>query len=161
MLSWRNMTELVDVVTKAAFYFKNLFQLIQNSSASTPNFLEDYPDCGIRNNDTFRFYSSQYDNSSFGNGSTADWSVECLWDCTWKDNPYVGKTYLFKDTISVNITMSMPKVPVDLRCLNNCTDIQPPAFIDTRSSKPLDCSSSKFKSFFGCYIYFSQLYGKS
>ena len=154
---YRNLTELTDVVTKAAFFFKNLFLLGPNNSSTLLGTLEDYTDCGIRNNDTFRSSSSY--SSSFGNESTADWSVECLWDCAWKDNPYVGRTYLFNDTIPVNITLSMPKIPVDLSCLNGCTDTSPPTYFDSFSGKPLDCSSSTFKSFFGCYIYFSQFIG--
>jgi hypothetical protein len=70
-------------------------------------FIQDYPDCGIRNNDTFTLPSNFVE---FANESTADWSAECLWDCTWKDNPYVGRTYLYDDTLPVNITISMPKV---------------------------------------------------
>ena len=159
----RNLTELTTVMTNAAFFFKNLFQIAQNST--TIGILEDYPDCGIRNNDTFNWnpgYSNIYNTSFFGNGSTADWSVECLWDCTWKDNPYVGKTYLFNDTqnpaLRLNITLSMPRIPQDLRCLTNCTDKEPPTFLDS-DSQPLDCGNWRLGSFFGCYISYSQFYG--
>ena len=58
MLPFRNITELTEVVTKAVFYLGHIFQILQNSSAAIPNLLEDYPDCGIRNNDTFRWYPS-------------------------------------------------------------------------------------------------------
>ena len=136
----RNITELAEVVTKAAFYFKHVFQTVLNNS--TRNILEDYPNCGIRNNDTFNFNTLDgYNSPLWGNESTADWSVECLWDCAWKDNPYVGRTYQYNDTsrgylTQVNITLSMPKVPVDLHCLTGCTDVNPPTLLDIYRAEP-------------------------
>ena len=50
----------------------------------------------------------------------------------------------------------MPKIPIDLHCLNNCTDVQPSAFSDDPA-----CNSSTVGSFFGCYIYNVQYYGSN
>ena len=160
----RNITELAEVVTKAAFYFKHVFQTVLNNS--TRNILEDYPNCGIRNNDTFNFNTLDgYNSPLWGNESTADWSVECLWDCAWKDNPYVGRTYQYNDTsrgylTQVNITLSMPKVPVDLHCLTGCTDVNPPTLLDIYRAEPWDCANFKYGSFLSCYIFYSQYFGK-
>jgi hypothetical protein len=160
---FRNITELTEVVTNAAYFLGTIFKLVQNGSRSY--LLEDYPDCGIRNNDTFSFaqYDLQYNLTVYGREATANWSVECLWDCTWKINPYVGKTYLFNDTknpyLQVKITLAMPKIPEDLRCLDGCTDVLPPTLRDYKTDLPFDCSNSTLGSFLGCYIYNSQLYG--
>ena len=79
--------------------------------------------------------------------------MECLWDCTWQINPYVGRTYLYND--SLQIALTMPKVPVDLRCLDSCTDVRFPVLFDPFTGQPVDCSSSQLGSFFFCYVYFS------
>ena len=80
------------MVTNAAYYFSNIFRLLQ-----APSLLEDYPSCGKRNNDTFNFVLLGINDPFRGSESTSDWGVECLWDCTWKINPYVGQTFLFTD----------------------------------------------------------------
>jgi hypothetical protein len=104
---------------------------------------------------TFSYYDANF-NEYYA--ATANWSVECLWDCTWQENPYVGKTYhLANDAeLILGITLAMPKVPVDLRCLSDCTDTKPPQslsqFID-----PWRCN--KFttpRSYLTCYIYYAQ-----
>jgi hypothetical protein len=162
---FRNITELTEVVTNAAYFLGTIFKLAQNGP-NVSYILEDYPDCGIRNNDTFNFaqYNSNppFNDPFYGSEATANWSVECLWDCTWKINPYVGQTYLFTDTknpnLQVNITLAMPKIPVDLRCLDGCTDVKPPALRDLKNDQPFDCSNSMLGSFLGCYIYNNQLY---
>ena len=52
----------------------------------------------------------------------------------------------------------MPKVPVDLRCLTNCTDtdVDPVRLKDFCTLQPVDCSNSPLGSFLGCYIYNDQ-----
>jgi hypothetical protein len=140
---------------------------LQNSpaAAAANNVLEDFPGCGIRNNDTFSFaqLGSFYNLSFFGSEANANWSVECLWDCTWKLNPYVGQTYKFTDPnnpdLQINITLAMPKIPADLSCLDGCTDVLPPTLVDFETRLPFDCNNSTLGSFLGCYIYYSQLYG--
>ena len=151
------MTDLAEVVTKAAFYFRNLFQLIQTNSLGKVSLLEDYPNCGIRNNDTFSFY----DIPQYGNQATADWGAECLWDCDWIENPFVSQTYQYNDTkndsLRFNIFVSMPKVPKDLGCLNNCTDVRLyPELSDKYLKEVVDCSKFALGSFLGCYLYYSR-----
>jgi hypothetical protein len=158
----RNITELTTVVTNAAFYFKNLFQTLQNGSLSASSkLLEDYDNCGVRNNDTFNFLDLHPDlTPDLGSEATADWSVECLWDCTWKENPYMSKTYSIdlKNTsiedFSLGIFISMPKVPVDLRCLDKCTDTKPPTYF--YGSDVWNCSAISGLSFLQCYVFFTQ-----
>jgi hypothetical protein len=137
----------------AARYFSNFYQLVQNSSASAARLLEDYHDCGIRNNDTFN--SLSFENLTDVKAD-ADWSAECLWDCTWKVNPFVGQTYKLPGlniNLNIGITLTMPKVPVDLRCLNLCTSQQLPNSFNPITLEPVDCSNSPFGSFFICYIF--------
>ena len=128
---------------------------MQNSSAAIPDLLEDYPNCGIRNNDTFTYdpLDPNYVGPYFGSESTADWSVECLWDCTWKESPYVSTVYTINlsDSDLLNITLFMPKVPVDLRCLDGCTDTQVSRIIDVFEDNI--CKNSELGPFLGCYIY--------
>ena len=158
------------MVTRAAFYFRNLFQLMQNGSATEPGLLEDYPNCGIRNNDTFSgvdAFGPSFTYILYGGEATADWSAECLWDCTWKENPYVGRKKRYKNTknarLQLYIQLTMPKVPVDLSCLNNCTDKGPPISPEPPSlpvyfdenNEPLDCGNSSIGSFLACYLYYS------
>ena len=64
---------------------------------------------------------------------------ECLWDCKWKDNPFFRKTIFWRyggwgntSTVIPNICqdndiekcvqvyLSLPKIPEDLLCLNDC-----------------------------------------
>jgi hypothetical protein len=52
----------------------------------------------------------------------------------------------------------MRKVPVDLRCLDNCTAVNfPETYVDhaVNSSSPitLDCSNSRYDSFLNCYLF--------
>ena len=63
----RNMTEMVQVVSNVATYFSHLYELVHNSSNSTlhPLLLEDYPNCGLRNNDTFS-WPSIYGTAQYG-----------------------------------------------------------------------------------------------
>jgi hypothetical protein len=95
---------------------------------------------------------------------TANWSAECLWDCTWKINPYVGQYYRFIDPknseLNIGIIFAMPKVPVDLRCLDGCTDIRLPAYLDPQTLLEVDCGNSPLGSFLGCYMYYSNLYNQ-
>ena len=154
VLFFRNITELADVVTKAAFYFGHLFHLLQDSSAATGQLLlEDYLGCGVRNNDTFSYFpAADINYIRYGSQATANWSVECLWDCTWRPNPYLGQQYDIPYQGSVlSILSSMPKVPVDLRCLDGCTDVQP-LFKDYG----VDCSTSVWRPFLACYIFLTQ-----
>ena len=102
------MTELAEVVTRAAFYFRNLFQLIHNGSVTEPSLLEDYPNCGIRNNDTFSTVDAlgpNFPDTFFGSPASADWSAECLWDCTWKENPYVGRRLRYDNTKNASLKL--------------------------------------------------------
>ena len=130
----RNTSELADVVAKTAFYLRNVFEYAQNSTQI--QLLEDYPGCGIRNNRTFgpkSLFDSYPDLNMVADSS--DWSVECLWDCTWKDNPFVGKRYplqsdYFNCPDCYFFLSRMQQVPVDLSCLSNCVDIYPPSFKD-------------------------------
>jgi hypothetical protein len=63
-----------------------IFKFLQNSppAAVANNVLEDFPGCGIHNNDTFSFtqFNQIYNLSFFGSEANGNWSVECLWDCT-------------------------------------------------------------------------------
>ena len=87
--------------------------LLQDNSvtADTASHLfTDYPNCGMRNNDTF--YYNRTDDSFpdvplYGSQATADWSVECLWDCTWQDSPFVGRSYLYNDTRNDSLQVRM------------------------------------------------------
>ena len=93
--------------------------------------LEDFPGCGVRNNDTFNLCPTNSPKNIYcrrprlGSRATADFSPECLWDCQWKDNPYLGKNMTYQDPVNSSLVrsviLSMPKVPVDLRCLDSCT----------------------------------------
>jgi hypothetical protein len=166
--SIRNVTELAAVVTNAAYYLGTVLKLWPTSPTGTTtvnNILEDNPGCGLRNNDTFNLalLGPPFNFSNFGGEATADWSVECLWDCTWKDNPYADTIYYFTDVknprVPFNIRISMPKVPVDLRCLDGCTDVQPPTLIDFQTFQPFDCSNYPGGSFLSCYINYALLYG--
>jgi hypothetical protein len=146
------------VVTKAVFYLGHLFRVLQTGGQVT-NYLEDYPNCGVRNNDTFRWNpsASSYDTAQYGNQATADWSVECLWDCQWKESPFIGNAYIIQyPDFQITFNLSMPKIPVDLRCLDNCTDVQSTSF----RNDPV-CNSSTLGSFLGCYIYYDQYYGSN
>jgi hypothetical protein len=133
---------------------------VQDSSSSnnsrSSKLLEDYPDCGMRNNDTFNFPNTT---ENLGGQATADWSAECLWDCNWQENPYMGKIYPVNlgegVTLKLSIFISMPKVPVDLRCLHNCTDIKPPTYIDFIRGEAWDCSVYSV-NFPTCYMVFTQ-----
>ena len=79
--------------------------------------LADYPGCGWRNPRKVA-------------------GDECLWDCDWVDNPLYNLTWSIdlvdqnirdsttedKKTIfyGVQYTMTTPKLPKDLRCLDDC-----------------------------------------
>ena len=118
---------MVEVVRNTASYLQYIGKIWQTGSASTDR-LEDYPNCGIRNNDTFSYGSTPLS----GGLATADWSAECLWDCNWQESHYVGSTRTYTDSqnksLQLSITLTMPKVPVDLRCLDSCTDINFPVY---------------------------------
>jgi hypothetical protein len=144
------------VVAKSANYLGYLWTIMRNSSAAVPKLLEDYPNCGVRNNNTFAFnpFDPAYNGTFFGIDATADYSVECLWDCTWQENPYVGKTYFIdfpKNNYTLTFRLYLPKVPRDLRCLNNCTDTQASRLVNIVIDDT--CFSSTVGSFLGCYIY--------
>jgi hypothetical protein len=125
--------------------------------------LVDYPECGIRNNDTFNICPSDDPQSylcspRLGGLANASWSAECMWDCTWQDSNFVGKNYTWseKETyFHYNITMTMPRVPKDLRCLDGCTTLRFPWTYDEGwNTSVLDCSNYKYSSFLGCYLVF-------
>ncbi len=106
----------------------NITEAVAGKSTDS-DLLEDYYGCGFMNNDTFNFcpannLSSDYCKPEYGGNADSNWSAQCLWDCTWQENPNFGKTDTFVDprnrTFAVNITFTMPKVPVDLRCLDGC-----------------------------------------
>ena len=153
---------MATVVTNVASFITNLPQNIQQQTiadlkSSPTEFLVDYPNCGIRNNDTFNRCRPNYPSSgkcraNHAVNANANWSVECLWDCTWKVNPYLGKSYDWKErdtTYMINVTM--PKVPVDLRCLDGCTVYDYRLFGSL--TDPLICSdNSTHDTFLGCYI---------
>jgi hypothetical protein len=163
------------VITNAAYFFKNLLlQSLQegnfnnnnnnntsnsSSRASAYTMLEDYPNCGVRNNNTF--LNSDYLAGTVWHVPPSDWGAECLWDCTWKENPYVGRSYdlTFKfsngPSARMDLFISMPKVPVDLRCLNNCIDTKPPTYI--WKGQVWDCNDYKPDlSFLECYVLFTR-----
>jgi hypothetical protein len=164
----RNVTELVEVVTNTVTYLSNLTLIMSQDYLNTKNnsFLQDYPNCGTRNNDTFNLCQAGQPDYIFcnpaqpsGGAVTPDWSVECLWDCSWKVNPYLGKkynyTYANNENYTISIIASMPKIPEDLLCLNNCTSMDfPTTFFDynTWSDLVLDCSNYPYAKFLACYL---------
>jgi hypothetical protein len=162
----RNITELIGTVTASIDYFNNLSQIIQQNSLPDPSnsstILQDYPGCGIRNNDTFLSDICEGNNTLPTDPEctfTADFTAECLWDCTWMDNPHVGKLLTFSEDSQVGIIKVysvMPKIPKDLRCLNNCTALQFPSTYNDKnfdfSKGALDCSMYTSISFLACYI---------
>ena len=145
------------MVTNAVSYLSNLNNLTQSTQASSKLVLEDFDKCGIRNNDTFNLCSkdnptSIYCNKSLplGGGVTSDWSAECLWDCTWKLNPYRGQSITFRITPNdqnidnAEIYSSVSKIPEDLRCLSDCTEKDFPAEFWNYTAggyQTLDCSN--------------------
>ena len=162
------MTELVDVVTNSVSFLSNLTpKSRENLDTGTNSFLlQDYPNCGKRNNDTFNLCQADQPDSIFcdpaqpyGGGITPDWSEECLWDCTWKANPFLGQLFYYKYSKNKNYTIqiisSMPKIPEDLRCLNNCTSMDfTTTFFDYNTWQyfVLDCSDWPYATFLACYI---------
>jgi len=152
---------------KAASFFNNLFQETWNNTPSA-KILEDFPQCGIRNNDTFNICPSDDPQSvlcrpDYGGLANASWSGECLWSCTWKDSKFVGRNYTWYETRSrfrYNITMSMPRVPKDLRCLDGCTTSSFPwTYEEGWETYVLDCNNYIYASFLGCYLRFSGFNG--
>ncbi len=159
------MTELTEVVLNATSYLSNL-PLPQKRSSSSNDVLEDFPDCGLMNNDTFSLCPKDDPNNEacqpqYGQFADANATVQCLWDCAWKENPHLGKSYTFVDpqneNIRVNITSTMPKIPVDLKCLDGCTSttFEWNYNSSTNTAEP-DCRNYGNASFLGCYL--SQAY---
>jgi hypothetical protein len=119
----------------------------------------------MMNNDTFNFCDSNDPDSFYCQGSRSlfnqNWTAQCLWDCTWMKNPVVGKVYTFRDQRNnhkIYVMSTMLKVPVDLRCLDDCTTIDFPRLkrwvfdsIDPEK-QILDCSNSRYDSFLNCYL---------
>jgi hypothetical protein len=167
--AYRNMTELVEVVTRAVTYFRSVPPLEgvpQSQTTGTKRVLQDFDDCGMMNNDTFNFCDSNDPDSLYCQGYQSlfnqNWTAQCLWDCTWMDNPVVGKEYKIRDQRTRRETYlksTMLKVPVDLRCLDDCTTIDFPQFkrwyFDSHDheSQILDCSNSSYDSFLNCYLF--------
>jgi hypothetical protein len=161
---------MVDVVVNASAYLRTLPQVIQQASNPLPDIttkglLKDFPNCGIRNNDTFNTCPSSDPTSSEcdpinGGQANASWSLECLWDCEWQVNPHFGKIYnLTEEFYNISVLINMPKVPVDLRCLDGCTTSNFfPIDLDIAIGlQQLDCSNaSLFPSFIACYLKYSQ-----
>ena len=58
---------------------------------------------------------------------------------------YRNKHYNHSTLLQVHLILSMPRVPLDLRCLDNCTDVDFP-------TNDVDCSNFPFGSFLGCYL---------
>jgi hypothetical protein len=153
------VTELVAVVANVFSYTHSvLLPLLQpRTKVTSLSILQDYKNCGFRHNDTFNHCNGGNNTDEFcdpfnGGRATANWSVECLWDCTWKRNEYVGTTFLLKGENNNNITIvfSTPKVPVDLTCLDGCTTSD---FDWGTEENPLICSNSrKYNSFLDCYL---------
>lgn len=163
--SCRNLTELAEVAVNVTSYLHGLPLALQagveNTTSGPVSFLVDHPDCGLRNNDTFNLCPSSNPNSMYclpyyGGLVTANWTAECLWDCTWKDNPYRGQRHLFD---GVDIVVTMAKIPIDLRCLDGCTTSNfPTHYQKSSTSDPLvrlNCSTYPDASFLGCYLKFT------
>ena len=87
--------------------------------------LEDYPGCGLKNNQ---------------GEDKLQASHECLWDCQWIQNPFFGKIWdvrvtdqdirdpdrsNFKTIFNVKYFMSTPRIPKDIRCLKDCRNTLP------------------------------------
>jgi hypothetical protein len=166
VLIHRNMTELVDVVVNVSAYLTTLPQIIQETSNrglnSTIRALTDFPNCGIRNNDTFNVCPSTDPSSpdcdpSRGGQANASWSLECLWDCAWQNNPHFGKIYnLTAEYYNIRVIITMPKVPIDLLCLDGCTTTRFPAtYTSNGVDTLLDCHDPSFPSFIACYLLFT------
>ena len=162
------MTELVEVVTRAVTFFRSVPPLVgvpQSQTTGTKRVLQDFDDCGMMNNDTFNFCDSNdpdpVDCQGYQSLFNQNWTVQCLWDCTWMDNPAVGKEITIRDQRTQRekkVTSTMLKVPVDLRCLDKCTTIDFPRsdwYLDFNEPKSriLDCSNSSYDSFLNCYLF--------
>ena len=149
-------------MTNAVSYIANLTTLSSAGEVKrSTNLLQDYPNCGIRNNDTFNYCETEgpfCDDETLGGTVTYHWSEECLWDCSWKVNPFLGQLLNFTDPLDkksiVPVIATMPKLPQDLRCLNNCTTADfPKLYLDKKKkSQILDCSNFPNTSFIGCYL---------
>jgi len=145
------------VVNTTAYLARPLLNLLQGSpeAQSLPPLL-DYPNCGRRNNDTFNRCSptdlnSLYCFPEYGGWATANWSRECMWDCTWKANQYLGASSSFTypskpgSLDKGTFISTLPRIPVDLRCLDGCV----------RSANTFDeqCSGRGYLTFLICYVY--------
>jgi hypothetical protein len=153
----RNITELTQVVVNAASFLSKLVH--GEWSKSNTYTLEEYPGCGIRNNDTFNICSNEQSNrcrARLGGKATSSWTSECLWKCTWQENKFFRNTYTLKEKdFQYDITMTMPKIPKDLRCLDGCTTPSFPwKYKDGKNESLLKCNDYPFASFFGCYLFY-------
>jgi hypothetical protein len=155
---YRNITELTEVVVNVTSYLTGLSNLTQAVTGrnTDSDLLEDYPDCGYMNNDTFNKCPANdllSPNCKPENGGKVDsnWTAQCLWDCTWQENPNFGKLGTFIDprdnSLAINITFIMPKVPVDLRCLDGCKASYSPPCNDHPSFSDLGCYLNYSKQF--------------
>ncbi len=135
-------------VTSYLSGLSNLTEAVAGRSTDS-DLLEDYPGCGIMNNDTFNLCpannpSSNYCTPNYGGSYNSNWTAQCLWDCTWQENPNFGKSGKFIDPIDKDVTIdvkfTMPKVPVDLRCLERCFT-------------PFNCNDGRLNiSELGCFL---------
>ncbi len=120
---------LATVITNVFSYTRSVLLplLLPRTKVTSLNIWQDYQNCGFRHNDTFNSCgggnnSVEGCDPSDGGTATANWSVECLWDCTWKRNDYVGTPFILEEkSVNITIVFTTPKVPVDLTCLDGCT----------------------------------------